>query len=603
MGETIIHYLAKQVTGRGERTAYLNKVNGNWQQVTWQQFGDNVLALAASLRQWGLGRGDRVAIWADNCLQWTVADLAVLSLGGITVPVYASNTSEQAAYIMDHAGCRLAFLGGRQQLSRLLPVRSGLLGLQQIIVMKADEWDGSGGDGEVVVSSWEDFVSRYRQTDLDWSRLLAEHAPGLDDLATLIYTSGTTGPPKGCMITHRNIMFVCRAMEQVLDISSEYVTLCFLPLAHALERNAGQFTALYAGYTTAFAESIYQAVENCREIRPHFIRTVPRLLEKVYAAFWQQGAAGPVWRRRLFNWLIFDALQAGRTGRQGGNPPPVQRLKFFLADRLLFSRLRQALGGRMKFIVSGGAPLSPEVNELFWTAGIMVLEGYGQTEATLGLTFNTPQEHRLGSVGRPLPGVEIAVAQDGEVLARGEGVCAGYYRDEQATARTFQSGWLYTGDVGRLDEQGYLYITDRKKDILITAGGKNVPPQNIENAIKTIPFIDQAVVVGDRKPYLTALLTLNRQAVNQYGAAQDWPEMSLQEMAQHAGVRNLIKEEVARVNSRLARFETIKHFVILPVEFSLQSGELTPSMKVKRRYVLDKYAHYVQQLYQQREEE
>ncbi|GIX46198.1 MAG: AMP-dependent synthetase [Candidatus Tectimicrobiota bacterium] len=577
---------------RGARPAQLVKRHGQWQAISWQALQERVRALARGLIALGLQPGERVALLADSCAEWVQCDLAILTAAGITVPVYPSLTSAQVAYILNDAEVTLAFVDTPQQLAKLHQVRAQVPTLRQAILLHeaptADAW----------VLTLEQ-LGAHGTPDLEPELEARLRGLSPETEATYVYTSGTTGPPKGVVQTHGNHLFMVESCAQIMDAQEGDVNLLFLPLAHSFARLEA-FLGLYVGLTTAFAESIEALPQNLREVRPMLMFAVPRVYEKMYARVQAAAASGSPLKKALFQWCVGIGRRVSRRQQQRQPVPLWLGAAYRLAHLLVFRKLHQAVGGRLRYFVSGGAPLAKEIAEFFHAAGILILEGYGLTESCPALTVNRLDRYKFGTVGLPLPGVEIRLAPDGEILARGPNVAKGYYKRPQETAAVFrEDGWLATGDIGELDAEGFLRITDRKKDIIVTSGGKNIAPQNIENLLKTDRYISQAMVYGDGRKYLTAILTLDQEEVANYARQHGIPASSPEALATHPAIYQLIAQRVAAINAQLASYETIKKFLIAPEDFTQESGELTPTLKVRRQVILQKYQAQLERLYEE----
>ncbi|MEW6444271.1 MAG: long-chain fatty acid--CoA ligase [bacterium] len=577
----------------GPRTALKAKRRDVWTDISWQEFGRQVKLLASGLIDLGLEERECVALLSENRPEWSYADLAILSINAVDAPIYATNLPETVAHIIRDSDSRFAIVSSEEQLKKVEEIRGNLPHLHKVILMDpgkehAEDW--------IVPLREVQERGKKRLEDGEFERRLAAVRP--DDLATLIYTSGTTGLPKGVMLTHDNFISNIRGVKEVIPVRESDLALSFLPLSHSFERMAGYYTMLYVGGTIAYAESIDKIPENIQEVRPTVMCSVPRLYEKMHARLLHLVESGPATRKRLFYWSLGVGHEVSQRLSARKEILPGLRLKHALADQLVFSKLRARMGGRLRFFVSGGAPLAREIAEFFHAASIPILEGYGLTETAPVISANRPDNFKLGSVGQPLPNVEVKIAPDGEILTRGPNVMRGYYNRPQETREVLsEHGWFATGDIGYLDQDHFLYITDRKKDIIVTAGGKNIAPQNLENLLKLNPFIEQVCVIGDRQKYLTALIAPNFPEVESYAANRGiaWEERA--RLIEHPEIAKLFQDAVDEVNAQLARYETIKKFTVIPNEFSEDTGELTPTLKVKRRVVGEKYKDLIERMY------
>jgi long-chain acyl-CoA synthetase len=595
MGDSLATMFWNRVDKSGDRPAQMSKRHGAWTTLTWREVGEAVRELALGLLALGRQPGDTIALLSTSRAEWVQADFAIFSAGCITVPVYPTYPPDLIAYVINDSGARTIIVEDPGQLAKVLEAREKTPGLQQIIVMTGYE----ATQPPKMVMTWEmlrrlgrDNVSQHAGT---LEQRLAATKP--DDLASIVYTSGTTGPPKGVMQTHGNHLAAQRNSESAAPCEEGWVHLLFLPLAHSFAR-LESFLGVYRGLCTAFAENLDKVGDNLKEVRPHFICSVPRVFEKVYAKILSGVEAGSPAKKKIFYWAIGVGREVSRHQQRGQPLPTGLRLKRAIADKLVFSKLHAALGGRLQWAISGGAPLSREIAEFFHSAGILILEGYGLTETCPAATFNRPTRFKFGSVGQALDNVEIKIASDGEILIRGANVARGYLKQAEATAEVFEpSGWFHSGDIGRLDEEGFLFITDRKKDLIVTAGGMNIAPQNIENMLKADPFISQALVYGDRKPYPVALITLNADELGKFAREHGIIATDPAVVVKHPAVIERVGRTVEEKNSQLQSYAKIKKFTVLPVDFSQEGGELTPTLKVKRKIVSNKYLTMIEELY------
>ncbi len=590
--DTLARLFCRRVDATPDRDAQIVKRGSTWVRSTWAEVGAIVREVALGFLALGRSPGDAVAILSRSRPEWVQADFAVFSIGGVTVPIYPTSTAEQIAYVVNDTCARTLIVEDAALLARVAEARGRVAGLEQLVVI-----DGSSGD--VGALTWEGLRRLGRERAGPLAAVLAERlgAQRPDDVATVVYTSGTTGVPKGVVQTHGNHVAMLRALADIPLVRPGDVHLLFLPLAHAFAR-VEAFVAVHRGLTTAFAEGFDRIGENLREVRPDFIFGVPRLFEKAQARIQAEVEEASAVRRALFR----CALRVGRrrcTLRQAhASVPPGLRLAHAVAQRAVLAPVQAGFGGRLRFAVSGGAPLGVETAEFFHAVGIPVLEGYGLTEACPVLTFNRLDSFRLGSVGRPLPGVELRLALDGEILARGPTIAREYLNKPSETAEVFGAdGWLRTGDIGRMDDEGFVYITDRKKDLIVTSGGLHVAPQPIEDQLRREPLIAEATVHGDRRPYPTALLTLTPEAVARFARAQGIPTTDWPALVQHPAVLDRVRAIVEATNATLPPHARIKRFAVVPEQFSEAGGELTPTQKVKRRVIADRYRTVLEGLY------
>ena len=574
-GQTIPQMFLAQAERLGEKTVFQVKKGLAYQPVSWEQAQTEVEEAALGLMDLGIQPGDRVAILSENRPEWAVADLAILSVGAITVPIYATLTTEEVEYLLRHSGARLLFAANPELMGKVLSLQRET-GLK--VVLFDSPYQVSGPRvwwfGELLGLGATAAQEQRRLL----SRQIEQGSP--ENPASIIYTSGTTGNPKGVVLTHGNFLSNCRAVQEVLPIGEQDLLLSFLPLSHVFERMAGYYFVLSVGGAIAYAEKMETVAKNMLETRPTVITGVPRFYEKIHERILETVRASSPVRRAIFRW----ALRAGSGNR--------------IADWLVFSKLRERMGGRIRFCVSGGAPLPKSLAEFFYSAGILLLEGYGLTETSPVITCNRLDRFRFGTVGLAVPGVEVRIGEEGEILTRGPHVMRGYFQNHAATAEAIDpDGWFHTGDVGALDPEGFLTITDRKKDLIKTSGGKMVAPQNLEAALKTDPLILDCVVIGDKRKFLIALVVPQMEKLQALAHDKGIQVGSAQELVRRPEVRALVWEQVDRVNKGMASFEQIKKIALLPEPFSLGSGELTPTLKVKRRVVAERYADEIDALY------
>ena len=566
---------------------------GSYVSFTWGELEEKAMTFASGIINEGFMPGDRLTIISFNRLEWIVTDLGTLLAGGVDVPVYHTNTPEQCAYIIKDSGAEIAVVENPEQLEKVLSKEDELSSVKKIILIEGEVPENSNK-----VISYASLMEKGKEKNDANRNEILDRSSRLKpaDMATIVYTSGTTGPPKGCMVSHGNSSFVLWSIDEMQGIdSNSNSSLLVLPLSHFYPRISGYYFNLYKNIPMAIAESIETIVQNINEIRPTFFCCVPRILEKVYAGITKNVNQGSALKRKIFIWALSRGRIRSRILSAGKNLSFLQKLNFRIASMLVFNKIRNRLGGRLNFVVSAGAPLSAEVGEFIHSIGIRVIEFYGLTE-TLGGTMTTFEKFRFGTVGEAMPGFEVEIADDGEILIKGNNF-SGYYNNPQKTAETICDGWCYTGDVGVWDD-GFLKITDRKKDLIITSGGKNISPQNIENLIiNSIPVVTNAFVYGDNKKYLTALITIDRDETIDIAEKNDIAYNSYEELIGNEEIIDLIQKGMDRVNTELASFETIKMFALLPREFSQEEGEITPTMKLKRRVIREKYSEVLESLY------
>ncbi len=594
--DTLARMFWDRVERNADRAAQQFKRDGTWQTLTWRQAGDIVQEIALGLLALGRQKGDAVALLSASRVEWAHADMAILSAGCVTVPIYPTYPPDLIAYVVNDSQARTLIVEDGAQLAKALEARPKMDALQQIVVISGYE----ATQPPEMVYTWDTLRRLGRDRRQALQSTLAERLATTrpDDVATIVYTSGTTGPPKGVVQTHGNHVAALTASGQTTPVEEGWIHLLFLPLAHSFAR-LESFLGPWEGLTTAFAENLDKVADNLREVRPHFICSVPRVFEKVYAKILAGVEAGSPLKKRIFHWALDVGSKVSRLQQQKKPIPRGLAFQHRLAHKLVFSKLHAALGGRLQWAVSGGAPLSREIAEFFHAAGILILEGYGLTETCPVLTFNRPDHFKFGSVGQALPGLELKIAGDGEILARGPNIATrGYYKQPDATREVFEpNGWFHTGDIGHVDDDGFLYITDRKKDLIVTAGGMNLAPQNIENMLKGDPFVSQAMVYGDRRPYPVAIVTVNAEELQKFAREQGVLTTDPATLVKHPKVIERVSRIVEEKNTHLQSYAKIKKFAVIPGDFTQEGGELTPTLKVKRKVVTEKYLTVIESLY------
>jgi long-chain acyl-CoA synthetase len=580
------------VTTYNRPDAFQVKRNGRYEPISHDTIVERVRRTALGLEELGVRSGDRVAILSENRPEWAIADYACLMLGVADVPIYPNLPSDQVAYILRDSGAVAIFVSNQEQAAKVAPIRGECPALRHIVTFADAE-----SNGLMTLAALE--TSGAAVDDARRRALFQERARSVraDDLATLIYTSGTTGEPKGVMLTHDNIYSNVAASRTAVPFAGVDCCLSFLPLSHIFERMAGHYLMFATGTSIAYAESIDAVPSNLVEVRPTLVLSVPRLYEKMYARVLEAAVSGGAVKKQIFFWARGVADRWADVRLAGGDPGGVLAIQYRIAQALVFSKLRARTGGRLRYFVSGGAPLAPEINKFFYAAGLVILEGYGLTETSPVITVNTPDNFRIGTVGKPIAGVEVTIASDGEILTRGPHVMKGYFNKPTATAEAIDSDrWFHTGDIGEVRD-GFLAITDRKKDIIVTAGGKNIAPQPIENRIKTNKYVSQAVMIGDKRKFPIVLIVPNWDSLEKWARAQNLSWTARAELLAMPSVHAKLEAEVFGEVSDLARYEMPKKIGLLEHDFSIERGELTPTLKVKRRVVDKTYKTLIDELY------
>jgi long-chain acyl-CoA synthetase len=571
---------------RHSGAALRSKREGAWTDISFTELGVIAHEIARGLLALGIRPGDRVAVLSSTRPEWTLADCGALCAGATVVPVYQTNSPEECQYVLAHSEARVVFCEDDAQVAKIAQVRADCPALEHVISF-------APGDAELTLDQLRELG--VPDGDVDLNAIQRAVAP--DDVATIIYTSGTTGPPKGCVVTHAACLATIQMYERRIDLGPAPVIFMFLPLAHSLTRITELF-ALDAGATMAFwTGDPARLLDDLREAAPTHLPSVPRVFEKIHTAASSRLDEAGVARRALMRWALSTGAQVRDLREADGSPGLLLRARHVVADRLVLSKIRALFGANLRMAMTGAAPISEDVLDFFSACGVAILEGYGMTETCAAGTFNTLDEHRFGSVGRALPGVELALGEDGKILMRGPQLFSGYYRDQAATDESFADGWLRSGDLGEIDPQGFLRITGRKKEVIITSSGKNIAPTNIEAALRESRWISQAVVYGDNRPYLVALVTLDPEEAPAL-AARVGCDPDVTRMTTHPGVRAELQAAVDAANARFARIEQVKRFAVLERDLTLGDGELTPTLKVKRRIAYERYRDNLEALYE-----
>ena len=590
--ETISQLFINTIRSYPKNDLMMYKKGGEYVSISSRDVWDRVRFLSLGLRSLGLQPGDKLIILGENSPDWVMTDFAALCAGATTVPVYSTLMPEQIRYIINDSDAKVVVCSSRELWRKIQIVRKDLTKVTHAIL-----FEDPAPEGVLALAS---VIEKGRSLAAGGEDDFEKTALGIqpNELASIIYTSGTTGVPKGVMLTHANFVHNIKSLRSIVEFTNKDVILSFLPLSHVLERMC-TFAFLYTGATIAYAESIETVGENLIEARPTIMVSVPRLFDKIYARVIDQVLAGSALKKKIFFWAVKIGKKQGKMRLRGGRVTGWLRFRYGLAKKLVFSKILAKTGGRVRFFVSGGAPLSKDIAEFFYAAGLTVIEGYGLTETSPVVACNTIEGVRFGTVGRPIPGVEVKIAPDGEILTRGPNLMKGYYKKEAETREVIVDGWLHTGDIGFLDDEGFLVITDRKKDLIITAGGKNVAPQPIENLLKTNPYIANAVVVGGNRKFISALIVPNFDKLGAYARAVNIPFSSPTELIGREDIRNFLLAEVNRSTPDLAPYERVKKIVLLDRDFEIEAGEITPTLKVRRSIVEQKYKGLIDMLYKE----
>ncbi len=587
-------FLTERYSGISDKFVIKRKVDSNYIGITYDEFRRQTESFAYGLLALGIKKKDNIAIIAENRPEWVYSDMAILSINAVDVPLYPSLTSESIEFILNNSEAKGIIVSNKFQLNKILKIKANCRHLRYIILL--NEKDFSNEDKHLYTfKSIQEMGNLYKENN---PLLLEDNIKQVkeNDLCTIIYTSGTTGEPKGVMLTHKNILSNVNSALQAYPITEKDTFLSFLPLCHIFERMAGYYTAFASGCTVVYAESIESVAQNLIEVNPTIMTTVPRLFERIYSKIIKNIDSQSSSKQKIFYW----AMEIGKEyaiARRNGNIPITLLVKHRLAEKLVFGKLKEKMGGKMRFFISGGAPLSRELGEFFEAIGVIILEGYGLTESSPVLAANKVDDFKFGTVGKIFPGVEIKIASDGEILARGPNIMLGYFKNKKETEEVLKDGWLHTGDIGVFDSDGFLLITDRKKHLFKTSSGKYIAPTPIENMFLSSKYIDQFVLVGDKRMFLSALIVPDFESIKEYADSNKIPYTSPEELVKRKEIYDLIEKDMGKIQKKLANFERVRKFALLEKPFALEDGEITPSLKIRRKIVEERYNYLIEEMY------
>jgi long-chain acyl-CoA synthetase len=590
----LFEFLTEEYANRTKSYVMMHKVDGKYVGITYQKFKEETEDLAFGLASLGINRFDRIAIISENRPEWVYSDMAILGLGAVDVPLYPSLTSDSIEFILNNSESKGIIVSNKFQLNKILKIRKNCTKLDFIIVL--NEKDGISSDSDILTfKEVQNKGNRLKQEDPMYFKDKM-HKVQKDDLCTIIYTSGTTGEPKGVMLTHWNILSNSKAALEILPIYETDVWLSFLPLCHIFERMGGYYTGFASGGTMCYAESIEAVSTNLLEVKPTLMTSVPRLFERIYSKVIKNVESQPPKKQKIFYW----ALNIGKEYAQAKKIkkiPLTLTLKYKLANKLVLQKIKDKTGGNLRFFISGGAALSRELGEFFEALGILIIEGYGLTESSPVITANRVDDYKFGTVGKVLPAIEVKIAKDGEILARGPNIMQGYYKNRKETEAVLKDGWLHTGDIGVFDADGFLVITDRKKHLFKTTAGKYIAPTPIESLFVSSKFIDQFVLIGDSRMFLSALIVPDFEAVKEYADSHKISYSNEKDLVKNSEIYKVIEDDMSKFQKQLANYERVRKFVLLEKPFTIESGEITPSMKIKRKFVEERYRHLIEEMY------
>ena len=589
---TLISMLEHSIQHYGSKPALAHKPKGGtYQDISYTELGESVDAFSKGLNALGVQKGDRVALLSENRPEWAITDFGCLKTGAVTVPMFSTLTAAQVGYILKDSGSKIICVSTSRQLEKVIAIRDEVPTLEQIIVF--DPIEGECPEGVIQFEAVCELDGQGQGIGVRNPSDTSE-----DDIATIIYTSGTTGAPKGVMLTHANFISNLQACKSLIDISDADVLLSFLPLSHVFERLGGHYLPLISGAKVAYAESTFTVAQNMREVAPTVMLSVPRLYETMHDRILRTVQEGSSLKQKIFHWGVSVGSSVSSAIQKGKKPSAILQLQQNIADKLVFAKLKAATGGRLRFFVSGGAALPQSIAEFFHAAGILILEGYGLTETSPVISMNHPAQWKFGTVGVPVPGVEVQIAEDGEILTRGPHVMKGYFNSESATAEVINGeGWFHTGDIGIIDEDGFVKITDRKKNIIVLSNGKNVAPQPIESELVQSPFINQIILVGNERKNLAALIVPNFDALKAWAAENNVATDDLATMLETREVKQHIQREIRSRLTDFADFEQVRRFTLLDKEFSQEADEMTPTLKLKRNVIIERYGDAIAEMY------
>lgn len=595
--ETITEMFEKlfQKYSTSHKPVIMHKVDGKYTEIYYNELDQVSKEFAVGLSQLGVQKNDHIAIISENRPEWVVSDIAIHLLGAVDIPVYPTLTSKQIEFIFNDAGVKIAIVSNQFQLNKVKKTLPNVKSLKYVIVINEKNIEFNEG-----IKSFEDVKKIGKDILIKDKKYIEKQNIKIkpSDLLTIIYTSGTTGNPKGVMLTHSNLVSNIRSASSVLPITDEDLLLSFLPLCHSFERMAGYYTAISCGATIAYAESVETVRDNLAEVKPTIMTSVPRLFERIYNRIIKQMENAPVTRKKIFMWAIEVGKKYAKAKKMGMIPATL-KLQHKIADKLVYGKIKSATGGRIKYFVSGGAALGREYGEFFEAVGLLIIEGYGLTESSPVISTNRLDDYKFGTVGKPIPGVEVRIAEDGEILARGPNIMKGYWNNKKATEEVIdKDGWLHTGDIGVFDSDGFLIITDRKKHMFVSSGGKNIYPQPIEGMFLQSKYIDQFVLIGDRRMFLSALIVPDFDAIKEYADRNKIPYNDENDLVSKSEIYEIIDKEVATIQKDLANYERVRKFILLSKPLSLEEGEITPTLKIRRKVIEEKYRDLIEKMYQ-----